>query len=224
MAVMNLNENKIIKKFKDISEIVNAVTEKAYDKDLDNKRILSFFLEEDNFNKSLYKLTKSEDDLKLCEGFTFQDFKNENLFYIILKQNSLFEILPVYFHELGHVANYNLKLTSTDLFVNSVLNECLAISYAYWAADMTKEVTKLDYIDSSIRLNREIKLQRLAENFNYKPMEYNISFELLHTLNQIFRSMKETYFWLKDSAKNNKKKLYDLISKTSIITKKCYIN
>jgi len=215
MSKLIIEPGKLVTKFEDIEHIVDAVSARMDEPDLDDKRIIKIFKSEEEMIRllkasvsSTSEVAESITDDLYCrvDAFYSEDPKIKSMFYFFIKYNTVDEIIPIYFHETGHIANIDFyKEKNLPVFSRVVIAEALAESFCFWAQEEFNEISDFKYSSNYIRVIKEVELQNLPENLARKTPERRASLEFLSKLFSRFDNSKEIYHWLKETAYDEKR-------------------
>ncbi|HII15456.1 MAG TPA: hypothetical protein HA362_04025 [Nanoarchaeota archaeon] len=206
-----IEPGRIITKFSEISDVVNATRANMNEPALNGKDIATHIIPAQEFPQILQRITRKTPvadkgviDNNYVDALYVQDPLIHSFFYIFMKQNYFSEIFYSYFHELGHIATHDLpsrKITANP--DNLVVCEMLADSFAGWAVEEYNAAGPRFCFEPPLpRLLEEAKAMMLPENMHLSTPTTRITIaSMLHLyISQRMGSFKGLYHFIRDHA------------------------
>lgn len=203
MSSIEIKPNKLVEKFSDIEHIVNAVSARMDEPGLEGKEVLTTIVPADKMPEAIRRLKNTinfvedlQEEHYNCVNALHFKWPKENVYSILLKSRALDLVIPTYFHELCHIANYEL---CEDLLSGPklLLAEALAVSFRNWAMDEFNQISPLKYQDRLIALLIEKERQYNPENIGQKTDLRRVVYDVLLWRYNMGGSSKEIYHWFK---------------------------
>lgn len=200
-----IEPERIITKFSEISDVVNAVQANMNEPSLIGKRIATHIISPQEFPQALERITRKTPladkgmiDPENVDGVYVPDPLAPGFFYMFIKEKQFIEIFYAYFHELGHIATHDLPVRKrlSEKQDNVIICEMLADSFAGWAIEEYNAISPVPYPETPLRLlAEETKLMRMAETLHLSTQATrtaNASMLHLYVSNQM-RYFKQLY-------------------------------
>jgi len=203
MSSIEIEPDKLVEKFSDMEHIVSAVSARMDEPGLEGKEVLTTIIPADKMPEAIKGLKGRlhfnedlpEEHYSRVNALHFK-WPKENAFSILLKSRALDLVIPTYFHELCHIANYEL---CEDLLSRPkmLLAEALSVSFRNWAMDEFNQISPLQYQDRLIALLIEKERQYDPENISKKTDLRRAVYDVLLWRYNMGGSSKDIYHWFK---------------------------
>lgn len=152
----------MIKSIEEISDIINEVSEKLDEPDLKNKKVEFAVSNSMQFDRHLKQLGITRDWDNICGTTTPKD---RGTYLVTLRESDFHTLFTSYFHELGHVANYELlKLARMRPDKEAMFSDALAFGFEYYAKEKFNELKyPIRFIDVMVHHLRKQYLKKTID-------------------------------------------------------------
>ena len=191
----------MIRSVEEISDVIKEVLEKIDEPDIKNRNIEFKVLDDRQFEKHL-KQSRITEEAKYTNGTTTRNPSGKYL--VTLREANFHPFFKSYFHELGHVANYNL-LSNKNMPPEkiAVFSDALAFSLEHYAKEKFNELRyAVTFIDV---LAHYLRKQYLKKAIGLGSDQRNRSLMVLYVLlDSNCKTYEDTYKTLKGLIKSVK--------------------